>query len=590
MEKKEEDKDDYTFYVKNLDTGETINIEDAAIKYNVMALADGGNKDDDGDFKIIQHMSEEDEDYYFDAMLENLNLRDNAKEKPDIPDGARLQFVRINGHKTVKDEDRTHCVFLLEIRCNLALPQKWTVYRRYSQFRKLSDRMRAQGYYVPVLPPKNSILGVFMSDFLRQREADLEAWLHHLAAQHNIDESAKDPQTNSYFREFLIEGANNPPYLEDSSDAKADSKFDSSESKLPEKKPAKICLEDFELIRVIGKGSFGKVTLVRKKVGKQLYALKVLTKSNILKRKQVEHTKTERRVLGTINHPFIVRLHYAFQTKDKLYFVLDYAAGGELFFHLQRMKKFPEHITCFYCAEITSALDTIHSIGVVYRDLKPENILLDAQGHIKLTDFGLAKENVFDATTGANSLCGTPEYLSPEVIDKKGHGTAVDWWNLGMVTYEMLTGLPPWYTTDKVKLFDRLRNAPLKFPYHVSRHAASFIQGLLTRDPQERLGSRGGTEVMRHNFFSGIDWQMLIRKEIAPPFNPCLNRKAEDDTDNFESNFTSMPVKSVDDSATGLRSNSPGSPTQDFQNFTYEDDGFLGRTSSKSFDEYSVRK
>jgi serine/threonine protein kinase len=152
------------------------------------------------------------------------------------------------------------------------------------------------------------------------------------------------------------------------------------------------------------------------------------------------------------------------------------------------MKKFPEHLVRFYCAEIALALDALHANGVVYRDLKPENILLDDEGHIKLADFGLAKEGVSEAAEGAYSLCGTPEYLSPEVLDRQGHGTAVDWWNLGMVTYEMLTGLPPWYTTDREKLFDRLRNSPLKFPFYVNRPAASLIQGLLTRDPRKRLG------------------------------------------------------------------------------------------------------
>lgn len=143
-------------------------------------------------------------------------------------------------------------------------------------------------------------------------------------------------------------------------------------------------MDDFDLVRVIGKGSFGKVSLVRKISDGRLYAMKVLSKPNIIKRKQVEHTRTERRILGNINHPFIVKLHYAFQTEKKLFFVLDYAAGGELFYHLSRMKKFPEHMAKFYAAEITMALDTLHQHGVVYRDLKPENILLDDQGHVKI--------------------------------------------------------------------------------------------------------------------------------------------------------------------------------------------------------------
>ncbi|GAB9473062.1 Agc protein kinase, partial [Globisporangium polare] len=211
----------------------------------------------------------------------------------------------------------------------------------------------------------------------------------------------------------------------------------------------KVCLEDFTLIRVIGKGSFGKVTLVRKKTNSKIFAMKILSKAHLLKRKQVEHTKTERRVLSVASHPFIVGLHYAFQTQAKLYFVLDYCPGGELFFHLSRMGKFDETMSRFYAAELVVALEHLHSLGVVYRDLKPENILLDEMGHIKLADFGLAKDEVTEIDSGATSLCGTPEYLAPEVLARKGHGTAVDWWGLGMVLYEMLTGLPPWYTRNR---------------------------------------------------------------------------------------------------------------------------------------------
>ncbi|CAE7510331.1 pkbA, partial [Symbiodinium microadriaticum] len=203
---------------------------------------------------------------------------------------------------------------------------------------------------------------------------------------------------------------------------------------------------------MIGQGAFGTVLLVQKKDGGDLYAMK-----------QKIHTRTERRVLGTINHPFIVKLYYAFQTRKKLFLILDYAAGGELFFHLIRLKRFPELATCFYCAEITLALDALHKL----------NILLDRDGHVKLADFGLAKENVTNASSGAHSLCGTIQYVSPE-----GHGTAVDWWNLGMVTYEMLTGLPPWYSTNTQQMLHDIMTAPLHtlhFPPFISTDAASFI-------------------------------------------------------------------------------------------------------------------
>lgn len=481
--------------VTNVDTGEVLGISEATAKFSVISLGglasasgEGGSAADGA--KFVKEGEEEDDEYYFDAKQQSLDLgqfkADDTTYIPlSVPDGARLAFARISAVGTARDsDDRPYSVYYIDVRCNLASPNTWFVYRRFSQFRRLSDVLRSEGYYVPVLPPKK-LLGTFSPDFVRQRRADLEAWLANLAEQHTLYPGGKDPQMHQYYRQFLTEGANRPPQplvrvypvpgLGELAEGKDDG-FSTAGSGGVQAKAAKVNLDDFELVRVIGKGSFGKVTLVRKKSDARLYAMKVLAKQNIIKRKQVEHTRTERNVLGRLNHPFIVKLHYAFQTEAKLYFVLDYCAGGELFFHLSRMKKFPEHMARFYAAEITLALDAMHTHGVVYRDLKPENILLDGDGHIKLADFGLAKEGIHEAAEGAHSLCGTPEYLSPEVLDRQGHGTAVDWWNLGMVLYEMLTGLPPWYTTDREKLFERLRSAPLKFPFYVSRPAASIIQ------------------------------------------------------------------------------------------------------------------
>lgn len=491
---------DEEFYVKNTDTGEVFGISEATAKFSVISLSGVGLASISNDAKeskpIIAEGEEEDDEYYFDAKQQSLDLGqlkvDDSTYIPlSVPDSGRLTFARISAVGTARDtDDRPYSVYYIDVRCNIATPNSWFVYRRFSQFRRLSDVLRSEGYYVPVLPPKK-LLGTFSPDFVRQRRTDLEQWLANLAEQHTLYPGGKDPQTHLYYRQFLTEGANRPPQplvrvyptTSEQLSMAAEGKDIEGGKEGGQAKAAKVNLDDFELVRVIGKGSFGKVTLVRKKSDARLYAMKVLGKQNIIKRKQVEHTRTERNVLGKLNHPFIVKLHYAFQTDAKLYFVLDYAAGGELFFHLSRMKKFPEHMARFYSAEITLALDAMHDHGVVYRDLKPENILLDGDGHIKLADFGLAKEGVHEAAEGAHSLCGTPEYLSPEVLDRQGHGTAVDWWNLGMVLYEMLTGLPPWYTTDRDKLFERLRSAPLKFPFYVSRPAASIIQVRHTRLP-----------------------------------------------------------------------------------------------------------
>merc|ERR1719450_86714 len=221
--------------------------------------------------------------------------------------------------------------------------------------------------------------------------------------------------------------------------------------------------------------------LVRHKSEPVVYAMKMLRKDNIVKRNQVEHTETERSVLEAVSHPFIVNLHYAFQTPKKLYFVLEYCPGGELFFHLSRAGRFSEGRCKFYAAEILLALEYLHSLTIIYRDLKPENLLLDAEGHTKITDFGLSKEGIED-NISAKTMCGTPEYLAPEIVEKKGHGRAVDWYSIGALTYEMLTGLPPFYTRDREKLFQRIKSGELPYPGYVSPIAKGFLQGLLNRD------------------------------------------------------------------------------------------------------------
>jgi serine/threonine protein kinase len=327
----------------------------------------------------------------------------------------------------------------------------------------------------------------------------------------------------------------------------------------------KVGVGAFALLKVVGKGSFGKVMQVRKRDTGRVYAMKVLTKSNIIKRNQVEHTRTERNVLGRIVHPFIVGLNYAFQTQDKLFLVLDYCSGGELFFHLGREGKFEEDRARFYAAQIVLALEHLHSLNVIYRDLKPENVLLDHKGNVRLTDFGLSKENVEGVDSGAHSFCGTPEYLAPEVLNRTGHGRAVDWWSLGALLYEMLTGLPPFYCRDRNLLFEKIRKGDLDYPDYLSPEARDILMRLLNRDPRNRLGCGPGdaAELRAHPFFRTIDWKALLNGKIPAPWVPAVASSM--DTSQFDAEFTNMPVHSPSSRAEQVGSHA----AKFFEGFTY---------------------
>nr|CCA19476.1 protein kinase putative [Albugo laibachii Nc14] len=312
---------------------------------------------------------------------------------------------------------------------------------------------------------------------------------------------------------------------------------------------AKVSIEDFELLKVLGKGSFGKVMMVRKKDTKKIYAMKTLRKAALIKRNQMMHTKTERSILQSIKHPCLTSLTYAFQTPEKLYLVMDYCGGGELFFWLKKDRRFSQQKARLFAAEIVLALQALHTHDIIYRDLKPENILLDLEGHVRLTDFGLSKEAVTGAGAvgGTKTFCGTPEYLAPEILENKGHGKAVDWWSLGTLIYEMLTGLPPFYDQNMQRMYDKILNAPLRFPSFMSAEAKDLLTGLLTRKVSDRLGSgpTDAEEIKSHPFFKEIDFEAVYRREIVPEFQPP-NRLGSIDTSNFDLEFTSeKPVDSV---------------------------------------------
>ncbi|KAH7491168.1 hypothetical protein KRP22_011313 [Phytophthora ramorum] len=539
--------------------------------------------------------------------------------------------VLITGFGVARDGGQADCVvFLGTVQQGGGGP--WTVYRPFEAFQRLGQQLAMIfGQAVPACPPHT--FDMRFPDSLEKARVDLSMWMMQLLQHPPIYQS-------HVFVDFVSADANVPPpgmqgpamggraanvvgdldmdemfdsttdddprelrdddmfqfdYNTDMSGAGLDQQTLLEETQMQhnqqlqekKKRSEKVTLEDFVMIKVIGKGSFGKVLLVRKRDTGLIYAMKVLRKENIIKRNQVEHTRTERHVLGYVRHPFIVGLNYAFQTSEKLYFVLDYCAGGELFFHLGKVQRFPEHRARFYAAEITLAIEYVHNLDVIYRDLKPENVLLDENGHIRLTDFGLSKEGIQDDFSGANSFCGTPEYLAPEILNRSGHGRAVDWWSLGALLYEMLTGLPPFYCRDRDRLFEKIRKGDLSFPKYLSPNAKDLLKKLLERDPTQRLGT-GPTdagEIKNHPFFAEIKWDALATGQLPPPWRPTFSGAL--DTSQFDREFTDMPVVSPDNHVRGMAMAMGRRPANGaaygssltgndpFKGFTYTEDSYL---------------
>ncbi|KAI8063799.1 camp-dependent protein kinase 9 [Gongronella butleri] len=289
-------------------------------------------------------------------------------------------------------------------------------------------------------------------------------------------------------------------------------------------------LKEFELLDTLGTGTFGRVYLTKFKTTNKFYAMKVLKKSEVVRLKQVEHLLSEKQILASVRFPFIVDLFCTFQDNVNLYMLLEYVVGGELFSHLRRAGRFTNDMTRFYASEIVLAIEYLHSKNIIYRDLKPENLLLDHQGHIKITDFGFAK-TVIDRTW---TLCGTPEYLAPEIIQSKGHGKAVDWWALGILIFEMLAGYPPFFDDNSFGIYEKILAGKVQFPAHFDPLAKDLLKRLLVGDRSKRLGNlKGGSEdLKRHKWFRGVDWLGLLEKNVRAPIIPAYRHPG--DTSNFE--------------------------------------------------------
>ena len=332
-------------------------------------------------------------------------------------------------------------------------------------------------------------------------------------------------------------------------------------------------VDDFDLLKVVGKGAFGKVMMVRKKEGHDaggIYAMKVLKKSVVVAKGQVEHTKTERSVLMEIRHPFVVSLRYAFQTDEKLYLITDYYNGGSLFYHLRKSRGFSEQRAKYYAAELLLALQHLHSQHIIYRDLKLENVLMDYQGHIALTDFGLSKMNV-DDSRGASTFCGTAEYIAPELLRGLRYGAMVDWWSFGILLYEMMAGRTPFYDKNRKLMFYNIINCEPHFPPTFSDDACMALRGLLIRDPAERLGGgeAGADAIKQQPFFSDIDFDALLRKELAVPYQPAV--QSETDTKFVPKSYLQAPAKDSESAPS-----TKAEKAADFSDFTYLGENNMG--------------
>ncbi|XP_055929106.1 serine/threonine-protein kinase Sgk2-like isoform X3 [Argiope bruennichi] len=495
-------------------------------------------------FEMIYHPNKE----YNTIPATDIKVMNSSGNEP-VPEteaGATSPTVSVTNSETI-EKNKKFTVYKVVVE---AAGHKWFVFRRYNEFSKLLDILKRQYPNIPLKLPGKKLFGNnFSSDFIKNRRQGLNEFVQKLVSEPCLLQSAE-------VREFLNVDKNLVPLSSDegplekvqdlaealySEEKGSDADKEEKPVDLGPKEKKNVKPSDFEFLKVIGKGSFGRVLLAKHKTEGNVYAVKVLQKKMILKRNEKNHVMSERNVLlKNLHHPFLVGLHYAFQTPDKLYFVLDYVNGGELFFHLQRERYFPEPRARFYAAEITSALGYLHSEGIIYRDLKPENILLDYKGHVVLTDFGLSKEGLAEKDT-TTTFCGTPEYLAPEVLRKQAYDKAVDWWCLGAVLYEMLYGLPPFYSKDTLEMYQNILNKPLRLRTNISIPARNLLEGLLQKDKSKRLGAANDVEdIKKHDFFKAINWADLEAKVIPPPYNP--NVRGQMDLKNIDPEFIREPV------------------------------------------------
>ncbi|XP_034941412.1 protein kinase C isoform X2 [Chelonus insularis] len=404
------------------------------------------------------------------------------------------------------------------------------------------------------------------------------------------DQQSKTPRINYKTQSSAGESSHSPSTQnkQPQSTENTETSFQSHDQSIPDIPPRdegnemqRVTLEDFNFIKVLGKGSFGKVMLAERKDNpEEVYAVKVLKKDVIIQDEDVDCTMTEKRILAlAAKHPFLTALHSCFQTPERLFFVMEYVNGGDLMFQIQKARKFDETRARFYAAEVTLALQFLHQHGVIYRDLKLDNILLDREGHCKLADFGMCKEGIVDGRT-TTTFCGTPDYIAPEILQELEYGASVDWWALGVLMYEMMAGQPPFEADNEDDLFESILHDDVLYPVWLSKTAVSILKGFMTKNPAKRLGcvvdNGGELAIKAHPFFQCMDWRALEARKLKPPFTPKINN--EKDAMNFDAEFTKEdPVLTpVHDSVL------PSINQDEFRGFSFVNRDFSANRSSSS--------